>query len=255
MLMAQEPTALIEYLRLIPEYVWALFVVIIGGSLTWVGIYLQLRHDSKEKEKERKMSLRKDIFLLLMKDIGQMLYSLAYFYHQDISSPGGSHTAMVQVDLIGKKETIQATNELNDQIAKAFFELIPEKEEITILYEKINDESDLVAKGLKDVSKCVEEVTKLVEEIVVRVDKLAGKCQKQCKLCQKLFVSVIVAMREELDIKFDEAAYLAMMGKSHSEWEEDFQKYTASMNRIPETLIQRLSSYLPDNKESQQSKP
>ena len=80
MLMAQDPNSTIEYVKAIPEYIWILLGVFIAGVLTWVGIFLQLRHDSKEREKERKMSLRRNVYLSAAEKIGQQLFYLSNFY-------------------------------------------------------------------------------------------------------------------------------------------------------------------------------
>jgi len=73
MLLAQEPNALMNFLRLIPDFIWPLIAVIIGGMLAWIPLSWQLIHDSKERERERQMSLRRDVYLFAAKKIGQLL--------------------------------------------------------------------------------------------------------------------------------------------------------------------------------------
>ena len=63
MVTEQEPETLIKFLGTIPSFIWPVICVVIGGVLTWIPLRWQLKHDSKEKERERQMSLRRDVYL------------------------------------------------------------------------------------------------------------------------------------------------------------------------------------------------
>ncbi len=59
------------------EGTWSAFSgvigVIVGGLLALIPVWLQLRHATKERERERQMALRRDVYLLAMQQIAKML--------------------------------------------------------------------------------------------------------------------------------------------------------------------------------------
>ncbi|MFB0552890.1 MAG: hypothetical protein ACETWQ_06190 [Phycisphaerae bacterium] len=245
MLMAQDPNSLIDSVKAIPEYVWILLGVLIAGVLPWIGIYLQLRHDSRERQKERNMSLRRDVYMSLAEKIGQLLFHLSNFYQVDIPSPDEYTEVMTQIDVIGNKETIRAANEFNDQLSIALYELIPEKHEKDSLMEELND---FVKKDVVDKAKSIAHVKMLGEEIIKRTRDLAKKCQQKSKLCHEAWISVIVAMRKELDASsFDKDAYLRMKEISETKCDENLETYLNSMRRINyEKPLQKIEGAVDD---------
>ena len=61
--MAQPPNSLIDSIKAIPDLVWGGIIgvvgIIIGTLLSWIPVFLQLRHDSKEK----RLILLRDTYL------------------------------------------------------------------------------------------------------------------------------------------------------------------------------------------------
>ena len=247
--MAQDPNSLIDSVKAIPVLVWGGIIgvvgIIIGALLSWIPVLLQLRHDSKEREKERNMSLRRDVYMSLAEKIGQLLYHLSNFYQVDIPSPDEYTEVMTQLDVIGNKETIRAANEFNDQLSIALYELLPEKAEKDSLIEELND---FVEKDVVDKAKSIAHVKMLGEEIMKRTRELAKKCQQKSKLCHEAWISVIVAMRKELDASsFDKDAYLRMKEISKTTWDENLETYLNSMRRINyEKPLQKIEGAVDD---------
>ena len=133
MLAEQEPETLISFLELVPSFVWPVICVVIGAVMAWVPLRSQLKHDSKEREKERKMSLRRDVYLLAAEKIGQQLSYLASYYQTQESYPKGYEEARAKINLIGGSETVISVNKFNDHLVKAYCELGPERQKIDFL--------------------------------------------------------------------------------------------------------------------------
>lgn len=140
----QETNALIEFLRLIPDFVWALLGVIVGATLSWFPLYWQLKHDSKEKEKERKMSLRRDVYLSASKKMAEAIQFLAKMTNTAIIEITSSQVledfsgAVASVRLIGSEGTLKAIAEFSDKYGLVLIELIAEKAPIEMLNSDIS---------------------------------------------------------------------------------------------------------------------
>ena len=232
MLLAQEPNALMDFLALITDFIYPLIAVVIGAMLAWIPLRWQLHHDSKERERERMMSLRRDVYLSAAHKIGQLLGYLTNFFQTNESTPEGYYEAIQQIQIIGSDETIMALNQFNDHIVKAFLELIPQKDEINLL----EDRGNLVMSCIKGAEESVQEIkkrfnefTKIFDEKTKLTYELAGKCQQKTQLAEELLTPVVVAIRKELNTAFDEDAYRAMMKVSHNKWKENVEKHIASM--------------------------
>ena len=92
----------------IPDAILAAIIAagsaIAGAMIAWIGVYLQLRHQSKEGEKERQMALRRDVYLFVTKQIGEMLDYLANFYSMTGPAPRDYTPAIEQVHIVGTDE-------------------------------------------------------------------------------------------------------------------------------------------------------
>ena len=89
MLMSQDPNSLINSVKAIPDLVWGGIIgvvgIIIGTLLSWIPVFLQLRHDSKE----RRISLLRDIYLSAAEKIAQEINYIANFYITDKNPSDG----------------------------------------------------------------------------------------------------------------------------------------------------------------------
>jgi len=236
MLMSQDPNSIIEYSKAIPDWVWGGIIgvvgIIIGALLSWIPVILQLRHDAKERERERQMSLRRDVYLFATQKIGQLLGYLTDFYQTEEGLPEGYNEAIEQIRIIGSDETIVAINKFNDHMVDAFSELSPQKEEIRFLEERgkfVTSPELLKLKSIVEIQESLEKFKKVFAEKIKLTYELAGKCQQKTQLAEELLTPLVVAIRKELNTPFDEKAYRVMMKVSHSRWRENLEKYVASM--------------------------
>lgn len=229
--MEQEPNTTIRFLGLMPNLILPLIGVIIGAVLSWIPMRWQLKNASKEKERERRMSLRRDVYLFAAEVIGQQLSYLANFYQTEESSPKGYTEAITKIHIIGNNETVAAMNEFNDHMAEAFWELIPQKEQIDILEQAGNLllSPERVALDSKEPQEMLKEFKEIYDKKMKLTYELAGECNQKAQLADELLTPVIVAIRKELDSPFDEEAYRAMMKPSHNKWKKNIEKYIASM--------------------------
>lgn len=210
-------------------FILPLIAVLIGGLLSWIPIRWRLKHDSREREKERQMSIRQDVYLLVAEKIGQQLSYLTNFYQTKESTPKGYDEAVIQIHMLGNDDTIVAINQFNDHIVEAFYELIPKRSEIDLLdarHEYLTKALDL---DIQEPKKIINEFKKIYKERVKLIYKLAEECRRKTQLAEELLTPVIVAIRKEMNAPFSEAEYQAMMKTSQNKWKESLEKYIASM--------------------------
>lgn len=257
--MAQDPNSLIDFVSAIPEYVWILLGVLIAGVLPWIGIYVQLRHDSKE----RRTSLLRDTYLSAIEKFSQQINYLANFYNTDENPPEGYIDAISKLNILGTDETIKAVNTFNDLLIKVLLNIYPLKEKIKYLQmgnkglETLRQEQSQKAnKALQDMeeynlrgvqeptkwsviqsnfdiaqvrqSELMSEYKKKLDEIIELTDELAINCQQKAQLAEELLIPIITAIKKELGITFDEQAYREMMAISNKKWKENLQEHIAS---------------------------
>lgn len=161
----EKPAAPLKFLRSIPEFIWPLIAVVIGGMLTWMPLHWQLEHDSRERERERQMSVRRDVYLSAAEKFGQQLAYLANFYNnwarfdnKTEPLPQGYLEAVARIQVIGSNETLAALNRFDDFVSEAFAELTPQIIELALLRTKFVRLSELTTNTQAEVAESVEQM-------------------------------------------------------------------------------------------------
>ncbi len=237
MLMAQDPNVLIDAIKAIPDVIWG---VIIGSLLTWVAVYLQLRHDSKEK----RLSLIRDTYLSAAEKIGQQINYLANFHNTQINSPKGYVEAISNINILGKDETIKAVNNLNDYLNEALLELIPSKDRIIFLQQENLGLREGITSNFDKV--LFQEHKKRSAEIQKLTSELDIKCQQKIQTAIELETLIIASIKKELELSFDEHAYREMMKNSHLKYKQKTQENIISRTKVINEFYEKWDSYFPE---------
>ena len=257
-----------EFLRQIPTGIWIAIIgaggIIVGAIIAWIGVWLQLRHDSKEREKERQMALRQDVYLSAAEEIGKLLTSLANFFDTSQSYSWKHEQVFQQIYIIGTDETVKATIELNDYFNEAFGELTPEKQEIDLMQQNLKNLCDFAQARSREMDKSLEEMKqynlqgitdtskwniiqsnyeladKMSKETLDKLDvdvnnqlklisDLAGVCIQRAVQADELMTSFVIAVRKELKTTFDEEAYRRILKVSHKKAKDGVVTYISSV--------------------------
>ncbi len=272
--MSQDPNSLINSVKAIPDLVWGGIIgvvgIIIGTLLSWIPVFLQLRHDSKE----RRISLLRDIYLSAAEKIAQEINYIANFYITDKNPSDGYLDAISKINILGTDETIIAVNTFNDYLIKVLLNIYPSKDRIKYLEMENNGLNNLMEgmvqkanKALQDMEeynlRCVQEPTKWdviqsnfdsaqvgqselmseytknSNEIIKLTSELALNCQQKAQLAEELLIPIITTLRKELGITFDEQAYREMMAISNKKWKENLQEHIASTKEAYEEFVNK----------------
>jgi hypothetical protein len=121
---------IINWLVSIPDVVWAA----IGGSgLTLLGVFIQLRHDAKQRNKEREMSLRRDVYLPAAEQIAAAINYLAQISNSNFDEQGKMEpihnfiAIVAKINVVGSDETVIASNILVGKFNSLFAHLMSKK--------------------------------------------------------------------------------------------------------------------------------
>lgn len=128
---------MVELLASIPDVVWA---AMLASLLTLSGVLLanrssrirqltELKHDASQRDREREMALRRDVYLgaagaisraqstlMRLADLNVADQELSAAFSQDSS-------AMAQVQVVGTNKTVQAMSAFSQELGAAFLEL------------------------------------------------------------------------------------------------------------------------------------
>jgi hypothetical protein len=160
----------------VPDVVWA---AVLASLLTLGGVWLTsrnsrlqqiaaLRHDACQREREREMSLRKEVYGPAVEAIASGYHALSRFTNlslslEELTAECSKHAgAMARIDVIGTNGTIQAISALSNELEYAFLELmlkriplIDRKNEIDMLtrfIDKSFEEQDRYLELMKQLS-------------------------------------------------------------------------------------------------------
>jgi hypothetical protein len=119
-----------NWLASIPDVVWAA----IGGScLTLLGVFVQLRYDAKQKDKEREMMLRREVYLPAAEQLAAVFDYIAKLPNADFDEQGKMEpiqrfiAAAAKINIIGSEETITASNVLVGKFNSLIVQLMSKK--------------------------------------------------------------------------------------------------------------------------------
>lgn len=165
---------MLQFIGTIPDIVWA---ASLASILTLTGVILsnrnsrkqalaQLKHDSHQRDRERNMILRKEVYLPAAEAISKGITILTELVElnlstQEVKENLSSYSAAIsKIQIVGSNNTVQATSAFSQKLVSSFLELIvirapllDRKNEIEIRTNFINktqSELDRYIKLMKD---------------------------------------------------------------------------------------------------------
>jgi hypothetical protein len=260
--------------------------VIVGGLLAVIPVLLTLRHETKEREKERQITLRRDVYLPAMQQIPKMLNYLCSLYNTAQSHSDEYASAIDQICVVGNDETVQAAIRLSNHVSQAFCELMPEKLEIDLganalkgLQETEERQAKEAARWLEEMKQCnlqgevdpqkwtiikgaleladqqrgeiIKEIRTALNARLKLISALALKCMERTREAYQLLTPLIIAVRKELKCPFDEKAFRQIQQVSDAQWKQNMEAYISAVNAKSENLLKSVDSEQPPEGEQQ----
>jgi hypothetical protein len=120
--------------------------VLVGGGLTLLGVQAQLRHDSRERERKRQMSLRRDVYLEVAEAQAAHLNYLIGLGRLDksfdtLAEPLGANQGWLnKLHVVASIETIRAMTELGAFFDRATTDIAA----LRLKYNQLKAQSDAI---------------------------------------------------------------------------------------------------------------
>jgi hypothetical protein len=138
-------SVVLEFLHRVPDVIWA---ALIAAGISYFAtrqtnknslrvVTLQLQHDSEERDRERAMALRRDVYLPAAEGIVRAQQLLGQLVNpalelQDIQKEiTNALVAISKIHLVGDQATVEAVMAYNRQLLLAYFELLKLRMPIT----------------------------------------------------------------------------------------------------------------------------
>jgi len=256
-------TYILVLIEKIPASFWG---VVVGSFLSLGGVVVsnrandrrlcqQLAHDRELKNRERELSLRKDIYLSAAEAIATGINSLGSFANLDISNDKltaayiEKSPSIAKVHVIAQKDTAKAIAKLVGEIGAAYLRLfarrlplLAEKQRIAVLKDQMdafgqerdhmlelmkqynlsgeNDQRrwDIIEKNFdfeqQRIDETIKEHDNLLSVMYAKQIELMTDCISETIKLSRLIAPVLVAVRTELEMPFDEASYIEVIEES-----------------------------------------
>lgn len=122
--------AIMNWLASIPHVVWA---AVGASTITLLGVFAQLKHDAKQRNIEREMKLRRDVYLPAAEHLATAIGYIAKLPNVDFDTQGEMApiqsfiASAAKINVIGGDETIAATNILVGKFNSLVVQLMSKK--------------------------------------------------------------------------------------------------------------------------------
>lgn len=257
---------IITVFSLIPDVIWA---AIIASGLTFLGVtlsnranrkclLLQLNHAAQQKDKERELQIRKEVYMEAAEAIAESIKDIQLLpnriiYTNNLEIGNKLLQALAKVHMVGTLDTIKNTIQFMGKFNQLTLPIVPEITKFAVLKQELanlNNLSEIQINSMKEINKNFEQMNssskqnpnildiykKTFESMKTNHDttiasminkeaqqktlhtKLLSMCLKAGIYLQKESLYVILSIRKELNLEIDSAEYI-------SEMEEMFKKF------------------------------
>lgn len=164
----------VNLIKQIPDVVWA---AIIASALTSIGVFFTNRnsriqqqagllHDAKQRDREREMSLRKDVYLKATEAITKGQNFLIRLSNLNIPSQsfdddyGEDSASLAKIHIVATNETVQAVLTYSRHFASAFLELSLKRAPLLARKNRIENLDSLIEQSAKEGNYYFEQMRK-----------------------------------------------------------------------------------------------
>jgi len=244
----------------IPDVVWA---AIIASVLTFLGVtlsnkanrkclLLQLNYAAQEKDKEREMQLRRDVYIEAAEAVAEAIRDIQLLpnriiYSNNFEICNKLLPALAKVHMVGTFDTIKKTTQFMEKFNQSTLPIVPEITKFAVLKREIttlNGISESQISTLKEINKNFEQMDSSNKQLSIDIykktfnnmktkhdativsiaekeaqlkalhAKLLSMCLKAGNYLQKESLHIILSIRKELNLEIDSAEYLSKMNEA-----------------------------------------
>lgn len=207
----------------IPLAVWAaIAAAVLGPVATLIGVVLsnrnlrknvrkQLAHDASQRDIERKMALRREVYLeaaAALSHLTQVLGQVSNLGH-DLNALSGAFAddlaKLAKIQMVGTEETVEAVMTYINAVGPAFMELLMLRTPMMLQQNKIDAETDPDTKALLGRQQLSASFAASERGLELALETA------------KLLPNAVIAVRKEMDLPLDRKLLESL-------WEVQFQR-------------------------------
>jgi len=249
----------------------AVLGIVIGSVLTWFGVFAQLRHNAKGRQKEYQLALRKEVYLNAARHIGELIDCMYNYFQADKVVCGTEYTQAVnQICMVGDTEAIRTVMTLNDLAIEAVHEMAPDKFKLDQLFSEVKKNQEEYNVVLKRIGHRNDECPKqdpqatiqlqeqnqvdfdyldsredshlqLYKSYVKLLYELAERSLQYTKHAFGLQTSFFLAVRKDLNMVSNEVAFREIHQLSDENWKANVEAYYASMKTSTDKIAKDIA--------------
>jgi hypothetical protein len=238
---------LLKILLKIPDVVWA---AVIASLLTLGGVYLtnrgsykrllkQLEHESSQKDRERNMEIRRQVYLDAAEAITEnhlilMKMSDLGISDSDLSKQFSKSAAIIsKVYAIGSAKTVKTVSELTSAIGSRYLLLIAERIPLIQRKHEIEIQNELIMKASAERDQMIE-IMKNVNLQGIQDDRLMSVAERNFKFQQDQVSKLLDKRNQLIEINGKEQIQLAM--KCFQASREVSEYFAPAINSVREEM-------------------
>lgn len=176
------------FIASVPDVVWA---AVLASLLTLSGVIasnrsnsyrlkLQLEHESTEKAKDRKATLRREVYLYASEEMVKVTAYLASLPQMDLTKINAGEgltnfgAAVAKLQLIAEPETVRLITELYGKLGQLFFRLLIQAEPIHSLKSDIDIADGFYKRHDSEVQRILSAMTQYNESASTNIEVFQG---------------------------------------------------------------------------------
>lgn len=195
--------------------------ILAGGLIAFLTLRTQLRHEAKEKERERKLTLRRDVYLEAMEAIGRSQLFLGTFSREDFEIgklleqlqdiPG----ALSKAQLVAAEETFAALDRFGDFMMSSTVDLLALRLRVHHLQGEIAAQNEHIAQleSQDELAAAHDRLQRLTQRNVEATERLGREAIKATLDAQAEAGKVILQIRKEIELPLQEEWYLSRLAE------------------------------------------
>lgn len=221
-----------------------ILVAVVAPVFTIIGVLLanwnsrvqnreSLKHDSDQRDREREMTLRRDIYMETVDAISRQQNLLTQIIDLDISGQefdkkyNRNYVAVGKIQIIATNETVQATSSFMIEVQKAFTEIFLER---SILLERLKE-----IKSLEDVISESKKSKKKFLELMIQFNLDGNTDDKKWKVIENNYK--FEEQQQEKFIKLREKLWIEQ-NKEHLQFAQlCYENYMKVSKLVPEIIF------------------
>lgn len=228
-----------EFIKSIPNVVWS---GIVASFVTLIGVGLTIRHNSKQRERDRALDLKREVYLEAISSISKGIHRIANIWSVNIGDHNSRQTngmeqeisSSLKILIVSSNETFQKASDLINLMNQKFVNLYLKSANIYFIEQKFKIETNCLT---DEFEKLLKQVTLETQKYQKKIELLTEIANAVEEVNQKA-LHLIISIRKELNLSVDEKFILEVARKNNEVSKNLIKKSQAEMAKEIKDLLE-----------------